>query len=117
MISKDGTDGIAHTIHIANVKDGELTDFTEYENVLDVMNLPNGSVKFYFEGEEKIIRNGRIVRSTVRGIEESYRYRCSNCNDSSSDLISQKDRGKTLSMNCSCCEKETEHQRQNIDDI
>jgi rubrerythrin len=117
MIAKDGTDGISHTIHVAEEDDGELTNFKEYENVLDAMNLPNGSVKFYFEGAEKVVQNGRIVRTTVRGVEDAFRYRCSKCESLESDLISQLDRGDSIVTNCPICGKETKHERRNMDDI
>ncbi len=117
MVSDNGTDGIAHSIHVAKEEDGELTDFQEYENVLDAMNLPNGSVKFYFEGEQKLIKSGRIVRSTVRGVDDAFRYRCSSCSEVESDVISQKDRGKSISMNCPTCGKDTDHRRREMEDI
>lgn len=116
-LSDQGTDGIAHTIHVATADDGELSDFRKFENVLDVMNLPNGSLKFYYENEQKIIKSGRIVRSTVRGVEDAFRYRCSECLIQDTDIISQSDRGESISMICSVCEKETEHEKREIDDV
>jgi len=117
MLSDHGTDGISHTIHVATEDDGELTNFRKFENVLDVMNLPNGAVKFYYENEEKIIPPGRIVRSTVRGVKNAFRYRCSNCEDNQSDIISQSDRGGSISMSCTVCSKVTDHQKRDIEDI
>lgn len=117
MVSDQGTDGIAHTIHIAQEEDGELTDFEKFENVLDVMNLPSGAVKFYYEGEQKMVKSGRIVRSTVRGVEDAFRYRCSECLVQDTDIISQSDRGESISMVCSVCEKETKHGKRDIDDL
>jgi hypothetical protein len=117
MISAKGTDGISHTIHIADANDGDLSNFREFENVLDVMNLPNGSIKFHHEGEEKHIQSGRIVRSTVRGLENAFRYRCSECLVEDTDIISQSDRGETISVNCNVCEKETEHSKRGIDEL
>ena len=117
MLSDHGTDGIAHTIHVAKEEDGELSDFTKYENVLDVMNLPDGSVKFYYENDQTIIQSGRIVRSTVRGVEDSFRYRCSECLVQDTDIISQRDRGESVVVGCHVCGKETEHQKKEIDDV
>lgn len=117
MIAKDGTDGISHTIHVAEEDDGELSNFQEYENVLDAMNLPNGSVKFYFEGSETVVQNGRIVRTTVRGVEDAFRYRCVECESLESDLISQLDRSESMVANCPICDTETEHERRNMDEI
>lgn len=118
MTSDNGTDGISHTIHVAKDHgDGELSDFRKFENVLDVMNLPNGSVKFYFENEQKMIQGGRIVRSTVRGVNDAFRYRCSECKIQDTDVISQSDRGDAISMPCPICEKETEHEKRNIEDV
>lgn len=116
-LSDQGTDGIAHTIHVATADDGELSDFRKFENVLDVMNLPNGSLKFFYENEEKIIKQGRIVRSTVRGVENSFRYRCSECDDANSDVISQSNRGDEIQMECGDCDCETSHTKREIDDI
>lgn len=117
MIAEDGTDGIAHTIHVADEEDGELSDFTKYENVLDAMNLPNGSVKFYYEGKEKQIQDGRIVRTTVRGVENAFRYRCVECDEVSSDLISQGDRGMIIEVDCPNCNGITQHEKREMDNI
>lgn len=117
MLSDHGTDGISHTIHVATEDDGELSNFREFENVLDVMNLPNGSVKFYYENGEKILQSGRIVRSTVRGVDESFRYRCSECLVQDTDIISQRDRGDSVDLDCHVCEKETEHEKKEVDDV
>ncbi len=117
MIAKNGTDGISHTIHVAEEDDGELSNFKEYENVLDAMNLPNGSVKFYFEGSEKVIQNGRIVRTTVRGVEDAFRYRCAECESLESDLISQRDRGTIMKVDCPCCNEVTQHEKRDMEDI
>lgn len=117
MISDHGTGGIAHTIHVAKEDGDGLTDFREFENVLDAMNLPNGAVKFYFEGEEKLIQGGRIVRSSVKGLGDAFRYRCSKCQTFDSDIISQEDRGASISITCSVCETETEHEKREIDEI
>lgn len=117
MFSDHGTDGIAHTIHVATEEDGELSNFREFENVLDVMNLPDGSVKFHYENGMKQIKDGRIVRSKVRGVEDSFRYRCSECQVQDTDIISQSDRGKSVVIGCHVCGKETEHKQQGIDDV
>jgi hypothetical protein len=117
MNSDQGTDGIAHTIHVADVEDGELTNFRKFENVLDAMNLPDGSVKFYFEGKEQLKQNARIVRSTVRGVKDAFRYRCNICENSDSDVISQEDRGDSMQLNCSDCGYETTHGKREMDDI
>lgn len=117
MNSDQGTDGISHTIHVADEDDGELTNFRKFENVLDAMNLPDGSVKFYFEGEQRRKEAGRIVRTTVRGVEDSFRYRCNICEEPSSDIISQSDRGGSLSLRCSECKMDTIHGKREIDDI
>lgn len=117
MISAHGTDGISHEIHVATEEDdGGLSNFRKFENVLDVMNLPNGAVKFYFEGDQKLIESGKIVRSSVRGLDESVRYRCSECEVKNSDLIGQE-RGEALSMKCPICEKETKFKKMEISDI
>lgn len=117
MISAHGTDGISHEIHVATEEDdGVLSDFRKFENVLDVMNLPDGTVKFYYEGEQKELTNGKIVRSSVRGLDNSVRYRCSECQVKSSDLIGQE-RGESPSMQCPVCEKETEFMKLEINDI
>lgn len=116
MLADHGTDGISHEIHVANDDDGELSDFRKFENVLDVVNLPNGAVKFYYENNEKIIQSGRIVRSTVRGVDDSFRYRCSSCNEFSTDIISQEDRGESIFIECSSCGEE-EHTKREIDDV
>jgi hypothetical protein len=112
-----GTDGISHEIHVADMEDGELTNFREFENVLDAMCLPGGKVKFFYEGNQKIIRQGRIVRSTVRGVRDSFRYRCSDCLIQGTDVISQTDRGSSIVMTCPVCEKETKHEKTEIDDV
>jgi len=117
MISDHGTGGIAHTIHVAKEEDGELSDFRKFENVLDVMNLPNGTVKFFFEGDETLIQGGRIVRSSVKGLDDSFRYRCSECLVTDTDVISQCDRGDSITLTCSVCETETEHEKTAIEDI
>lgn len=117
MLSDHGTDGIAHTIHVATEEDGELTNFREFENVLDVMNLPDGSVKFHYENKQKIIKSGRIVRSTVRGVEDACRYRCTNCENNDSDIISQSDRGENLMLYCPVCNSKREYKRTEIEDI
>lgn len=117
MICDQGTDGVAHTIHVAEEDGGELSNFRKFENVLDVMNLPNGDVKFFYENEQKLIKKGRIVRSTVRGVEDSFRYRCGECQVQATDVISQVDRGKGIVMSCHVCGKETEHEKREIDDV
>ncbi len=117
MLSDHGTDGIAHTIHVADDDDGELSNFRKFENVLDVMNLPNGGVKFYFENEQKMIDGGRIVRSTVRGVEDAFRYRCSECEVRDTDVISQRDRGHAMVIGCHVCGKDTKHEKREIDDL
>lgn len=117
MFSDHGTDGIAHTIHVATEEDGELSNFQEFENVLDVMNLPDGSVKFHYENGMKQIKDGRIVRSKVRGVEEAFRYRCSECQVKDTDVISQRDRGESLRIECHVCGEETVHENKKIDDV
>lgn len=112
MISDTGTDGIAHTIHVATENDNDdLSNFRKFENVVDAMNLPDGTVKFYFEGAEKHIENGRIVRSTVQGIEDAYRYRCGDCLIEQTDVITQTDHGEKLRLECPVCEMKTPHER------
>lgn len=117
MLSAHGTDGISHTIHVATEDDGELSNFRKFENVLDAMNLPDGAVKFHYENEEKIVKSGRIVRSTVRGLGDSFRYRCSECLVQDTDVISQSDRGESITLTCTVCEKETEYEKREIDDV
>jgi hypothetical protein len=117
MISDHGTDGISHTIHVASNDDGELSNFREFENVLDVMNLPNGSLKFYFENNQKIIESGKIVRSTVRGIENAFRYRCRECKVQDTDVISQSDRGDSMRLDCHVCGTETEYLKREMNDL
>ena len=113
-----GTDGISHNIHLAQVDDdGNLTNFREYENVLDVMNLPDGTVKFYYENGLKQIQGGRIVRSQVRGLDDAFRYRCSECGEFETDVISQRDRGEQTEMMCPVCEEATDHARMDVDEI
>ena len=118
MSTTDGTSGIVHTVHVAEeTPDGELGDFTRYENVVDAMNLPDGSVKFHTEDGLKRYDRGRIVRTTVKGLEEAYRYRCESCEDNESDLISRLDRGDQLMMRCPVCKTETNHERMKVDDL
>jgi rubrerythrin len=113
-----GTDGISHSIHLAQVDDdGNLSNFQEYENVLDVMNLPDGTVKFNYENGLKEVKDGRIVRSRVRGIEDAFRYRCSECGAFETDVISQRDRGEQTEMFCPVCEELTDHSRMDVDEI
>lgn len=117
MLSDQGTDGISHMIHVANDDDGELSNFRKFENVVDVMNLPDGSLKFYYENGQKIIQSGRLVRSKVRGLDTAFRYRCSKCNDQDTDLISQTDRGSSVSIECHICKKNTDHEKREINDV
>jgi hypothetical protein len=118
MVSDNGTDGISHTIHLADENsDGELSNFRKFNNVLDVMNTPDGSVKFIHEGKQETVEYGRIVRSTVRGVEDAFRYRCSDCLVSDTDIISQCDRGDSIQIFCSVCEKETDHVKRDVDEI
>lgn len=118
MASKTGTGGIVHTIHVADVLDnGDLDNFRKVENVVDAMNMPNGTIKFTKEGEPKAIESGKIVRSTVRGLDESFRYRCSSCKIKEYDIISPTDRGSEIRVECPVCEKPTSHERKEMDDI
>lgn len=116
MFSDQGTDGIGHSIHVAKIEDEELTNVREYENVLDVLRLGDGTVKFYFENEQKVVHGGTIIRSQVRGIDSSYRYRCKECEDHTTDIISQQDRGESISLECENC-GETEYNRTAVDDV
>ena len=116
-MNENGTVGISHSIHVADdLGDGELDNFREFENVLDVMNLPNGGVKFYFEGGQKLIQSGKIVRSQVNGLDNAARYRCSDCQTENSDLIGQE-RGDTVELYCPVCELQQPFEKLEIDDI
>lgn len=117
MNQDHNTVGIGHSIHVADdLGDGELDNFREFENVLDVMNLPNGGVKFFFEGGEKLIQGGKIVRSQVHGLDEAARYRCTSCQTANSDLIGQQ-RGEIIQSECPVCEKLTEFEHREVEDI
>lgn len=116
MDSDHGTDGISHMIHVATEEDGELSNFRKFENVVDVMNLPDGSLKFNYEDGQKIINSGKIVRSKVRGLEDAVRYRCSECDVRSTDIISQRSRGESIDVHCHFCDEATLHTKREIDD-
>jgi hypothetical protein len=117
-LEPDGTNGIGWTIHTAVVDDdGGLENYREWKNVVDIVNLPNGSVKFNYEDGEKHLYDARIVRAKVRGLNEAIRYRCSECENDSSDVVAAEPRGVSTSIHCPLCEQETEFEAREIADI
>lgn len=111
-----GTAGIAHTVHVAFGDDDE-TDYDgvkEFENVLDVMDLPTG-VKFSYQDGTEEFSGAQIVRSRVKGLDTAARYRCIKCSSKSSDFISATDRGGAVHITCPVCEEDSYHEKMDLD--
>lgn len=118
MVTKNGAGGVVHTVHVAGETDsGELENFREVENVLDAVNMPNGTIKFTKQGEPHQIEAGKIVRTTVKGLDDAARYRCPGCENIENDLLSAVDRGPFLEVHCSECGEKQNYERTDMDDI
>jgi hypothetical protein len=115
-LSEEGTDGISHTITVALETEDGYEDYEEFPNVVDVMNLPNNTLKFYSEDGLQMKKGARIVRSQVRGLSEASRNRCGQCEDPRSDIISAVSRDEAFSLYCPVCDEETEYEPREIDE-
>jgi hypothetical protein len=116
-LSESGTDGISHTITVAHETEDGYENYEEFPNVLDVMNLPNNTLKFYAENGLQMKKGARIVRSQVRGLEDASRNRCGECEDPASDIISATARSETFTLYCPVCQKETEYIEEEMDNV
>lgn len=120
MTTTTGTNGISHEIHVGyedSTEGGVYESIETFDNVVDVMNLPNGAVKFTHEDGMEIKSGARIIRSRVKGLDDAFRYRCSECQIPSTDVIAAKTRGEATSMHCPVCEKQTEFTRMEIEEL
>jgi hypothetical protein len=113
----EGTPGLCHTITVAHETDDGYENYEEFPNVLDVMNLPNNTLKFYAENGLEMKKGARVVRSQVRGIDEASRNRCSECESPESDIISATARQESFTLYCPVCQEETEYTEKEFDDI
>jgi hypothetical protein len=116
-LSEIGTDGISHTITVALETENGYEHYEEFPNVVDVMNLPNNTLKFYSEDGLQMKKGARIVRSQVRGLDTASRNRCGQCDEPASDIISATARSETFTLDCPVCEEETEYYPMEIDEL
>ena len=91
--------GITHDVHV-QATDGEIHP---YEGVLDVMKLPDGTLKFTHDGDLKQFSDGEIIRSRVNNVDDAHKYVCSDCESDESALITANDYGSTLKVKCGNC--------------
>lgn len=118
MSTEQGTTGLAHTIHVGygeSNSDDVYENIEEFENVVDAMNLPNGSVKFSHEDGTEMLSGARIIRSRVKNLDKAVRYRCTSCLTPESDLIG-RDRGE-MEIECPVCEKEQQFKKMDVSEI
>lgn len=95
----DSMTGITHDVHVRN-EDGEIDGF---EGVLDVMKLPNGTLKFTHSGEIKQFSNGEVIRSRVNNVKDAHKYVCPDCESDETALISAQNYGPMLEITCPEC--------------
>jgi len=86
--------GITHDVHV-QATDGEIHP---YEGVLDVMKLPDGTLKFTHDGELKQFSDGEIVRSRVNNVDDAHKYVCHDCESEEGALITARDVADLLAL-------------------
>jgi len=91
--------GITHDVHV-QATDGEIHP---YEGVLDVMKLPDGTLKFTHDGDLKQFSDGEIIRSRVNNVDGAHKYVCDECESDEGALITAEDYGELLEVVCVNC--------------
>lgn len=120
MISDDnGTPGISHTVHVGypGEEGGVYKSIDEFENVVDAMDMPNGGVKLSSEEGMELISGARIIRTRVKGLDHSVRYRCSECESASSDVVAAMERGETTQMECPVCQQIQQFTKMGVEEV
>lgn len=92
--------GITHEVHVQK-ENGEIEKF---EGVLDVMKLPNDTLKFNHQGSLKQFSDGHVMRSRVTNVNDAHKYVCPECESDETALITATDFGRLLEVPCPNCE-------------